>query len=109
VRPTGIISSRQALGNSFIGVVSSAEGWDTMTTPGAVQDSIEKFIDHFRRQVDAINMTKMPEQQARLYPQILFVILLDTLSVAAYPKLAKQNRKRFTNFIDKVRSLVRRY
>jgi hypothetical protein len=83
------------------GLIGDLERARLELRPGAVQDSIEKFIDHFRRQVDATNMTKMPEQQARLYPKILFVILLDTLSVAAYPKLAKQNRKRFTNFIDK--------
>lgn len=68
---------------------------------GAIQDSIEKFVRYFFDQIDQIDAITGPNPQAqRLFQKTLFAILLDTLSIAAKPGLVKQNKERFTSFID---------
>jgi hypothetical protein len=50
----------------------------------SVQESVEKFVNHFLEQIVQIDAITGPNsQEIRLFQKILFAILLDTLSIAA--------------------------
>jgi hypothetical protein len=74
----------------------------------SIDDRIRRLTSYFREQVQVILSLELPgaaDGQISLYRKTLFVSILDCLAGIrfnrkSYPELAKQNRKRFTRFLE---------
>jgi hypothetical protein len=60
-----------------------------------INDEINRFCDYFEQQIQNI-----AQLENVLYSRILWVTLLDTLSIAGHPKLVTKNHNRIIKFID---------
>lgn len=60
-----------------------------------LQSSVENFISYFERQIKSIS--KLDTEHGRLYKQILYASIIDTLAGTAFPR--RNNSDRFKSFI----------
>ena len=68
----------------------------------AIREAIDHFLGYFASECEAvahIQVPSRPQQTANLYRQMLYFLLIDALSKAAFPTM-HGNRKRFIGFLD---------
>jgi hypothetical protein len=73
----------------------------------SIDDRIKGLIGYFREQVQLILSLEVPgaaDGQISLYRKTLFISIFDCLAGIRYPELVKQNRRRFTRFLEEFAS-----
>jgi hypothetical protein len=67
----------------------------------SIESDIQSFITYFIDQAENIKcvVSQRPGSSGKIYQKILYATLLDSLTIAAAPSLARKNKERFLNLV----------